>query len=142
MSTRPIRSRPKLAFFLRLEHIPSDFEDAFDFLEEEPENQAPRRQRRRSAPPDFDDAFAGVERRQVRQATKTGQSIQAGRYEQLTFRLEPEIVDEIKQMAAEEGVSQEAMKRWVVYMGLLAYRNGERPETVEKVVQRQVVRPF
>ncbi len=120
-----------------------EFDDSFSFLDEPLKNEGKRvKATTKRKHTGFDDAFATVERRAVRKATQTGQSVQAGRYEQLTFRLEPEIIDEIKAMAFEEGVSQEEMKRWIVYVGVLAYRNGHRPETETKVVRKRVKNPL
>lgn len=124
--------------------------DKFDlsFLDEPPQRPSlpaktkPEKRPLKPKQPPFDDAFAEVGRREIRQATQTGQSLQSGRYEQLTFRLSPSVIDEIAAMADELGVSKEEMKRWIVYRGVQAWRDGERPSTEQRVVRKQVVMPI
>ena len=57
-----------------------------------------------------------------------------GRYQQVTFRIDPIIVDEIDALADEmrpHGISKAAVKRWIIDMGILAARQGARPELVK-----------
>lgn len=71
---------------------------------------------------------------------KTPKSM-VGQYAQRTFRLPPEYLDMIRQIAQQEILSIADAERWVVNRGLLAYfEDGERP-TFERTVQRSVHLP-
>lgn len=64
-----------------------------------------------------------------------------GQYAQRTFRLPPDYLDMIRQIAQQEIMSIADAERWVVNRGLLAYfEDGERP-TFERSVQRSVHLP-
>ena len=64
-----------------------------------------------------------------------------GQYAQRTFRLPPDYLDMIRQIAQQEIMSIADAERWVVNRGLLAYfEDGERP-TFEPTVQRSVHLP-
>lgn len=73
-------------------------------------------------------------------ATKSSKMV--GRYAQRTFRLPPEYLEKIRQIAEAEIMSIADAERWVVGQGLLTYfAQGERPD-FERTVQRQVQLPW
>jgi len=65
-------------------------------------------------------------------------SVKHGRYRQLTFRLDPEAIDDIRVWAERIGVSMEDMKRWLVARGVQALEKGERPLT--SAVETKVIK--
>lgn len=89
---------------------------------------------------EFDDPIRqGVSAVDAAKATKS--STMVGRYAQRTFRLPPEYLERIRQIAVNEIMSIADAERWVVGQGLLAYfEQGARPD-FEQTVQRQVQLP-
>ncbi|MCO5184724.1 MAG: hypothetical protein M9965_12390 [Anaerolineae bacterium] len=64
-----------------------------------------------------------------------------GQYAQRTFRIPPEYLQLIRQIAGDEIMSIADAERWVIGQGLLAYyEQGVRPDFVQ-TVQRQVQLP-
>ena len=83
----------------------------------------------------FDDGLAGATRGQAARATGR-KSVARGQYVQLTFRLPEEFLTQISRRAAELGVTQEDMKRWLVWRGLQALDEGERPAVEVEALRR------
>lgn len=83
----------------------------------------------------FDDGLEGATRRQAARASGR-RSVARGQYVQLTFRLPEDAVARIGRMATDLGVTQEDLKRWLVWRGLQAWDDGERPEVDAEVVRR------
>ena len=65
-----------------------------------------------------------------------------GQLYQLTTRLPLEVVDEIRQWAADLGMTQQDLQRYCFYRGLQALAAGERPEFEEVVVRRKLKPPL
>ena len=107
----------------------------FDFLGS-PKPIRPKRQQK--SQPAFNSPLTPEQRQKTARATGVKDSRRAGQYKQLTFRLPDEVVEEIRYIARAEGLSIEETKRWIVYMGLGLYEQGERPVLDEEVVRRQV----
>ena len=105
--------------------------DDLDFIPDLPRPTSARTGRGRT----FDDGLQGATRSQAARASGRS-SVTRGRYVQMTFRLPEEVVERFSRMAVEAGVSQEDLKRWLVWRGLQAWADGERPETDEDVVRR------
>ena len=82
-----------------------------------------------------------VTRRDVYQATGTGKSVMHGQLYQLTTRLPLEVVEEIRQWAADLGMTQQDVQRYCFYRGLQALSTGERPEFEEVVIRRKLKPP-
>ncbi len=94
---------------------------------------------RQSKPKQFDNPLQKVSYSDVAKATKS--SAMVGNYAQRTFRLPPEYLELIRQIAANEVMSIADAERWVVGRGLLAYfDDGEKPE-FEQSVRRRVTLP-
>jgi hypothetical protein len=64
-----------------------------------------------------------------------------GQYAQRTFRLPPEYLAMIRQIAQQEIISIADAERWVVNRGLLAYFAEQERPTFEPTVQRSVHLP-
>lgn len=74
-------------------------------------------------------------------AKATKSSTVVGQYAQHTFRIPPEYLQLIRQIAGDEIMSIADAERWVIGQGLLAYyEQGVRPD-FEQTVQRQVQLP-
>lgn len=69
----------------------------------------------------------------VTEVTKRGKYAKHGQYLQVTFRLPPEYMDAIRDIAKQEHISQASLKRWLVGIGLQEYRKGRRPKVKEVV---------
>lgn len=107
--------------------------DPLEALESRPASP-PRAKQSKPKEKAYTDALADVSAADV--SAVTGQTSRtAGRYRQITFRIPQEFVDLIDQAAAEIGASKEDTKRWLVGVGLLAYRNGERPELGKREIR-------
>ncbi|MCP4425127.1 MAG: hypothetical protein GY803_11585 [Chloroflexi bacterium] len=52
-----------------------------------------------------------------------------GKYRQITMRLRPEVAREMEDWATRLNVSKAALQRYVIWRGLQALEDGERPET-------------
>lgn len=115
------------------------FDDPFAGLEEESQSQTPKRPR--PTPLDKFEQPIDVSRRDVYKATGTGGSVMHGQLYQLTTRLPLEIVDEIRNWAADLGMTQQDVQRYCFYRGLQALAEGERPEFEEVVVRRKLKLP-
>lgn len=82
------------------------------------------------------DPFANADRAKVAKATNK-KGVAAGQYVRRTFTYLPEQLDMIVQVAQELNMSENDTARWLVDLGLAAYREGERPEVEAKVVKVQ-----
>ncbi|MFQ5433876.1 MAG: hypothetical protein ACE5FD_03285 [Anaerolineae bacterium] len=82
-----------------------------------------------------------VSRRDVYKATGTGGSVMHGKHYQLTTRLPPEVVDDIREWAAQLGMTQQDLQRYCFYRGLQALAAGERPEFEEVIVRKKLKPP-
>lgn len=105
--------------------------DDLDFIDKV-ESPLPTRPARGRA---FDDGLSGATRRQAARASGR-RSATRGSYVQLTFRLPDEAVARIGRLATEAGVSQEDLKRWLVWRGLQAWDEGERPDVDAEVIRK------
>jgi hypothetical protein len=115
------------------------FNDPFANLGDEEEKS--KKPRPRPTPVDKFDQPLEVTRRDVYRATGTGNSVMHGQLYQLTTRLPLDVVDEIRQWAAELGMTQQDLQRYCFYRGLLSLSNGERPEFEEVIVRRKLKPP-
>ncbi len=87
----------------------------------------PPKKKRRKRTPEFAQPL-NVSPERVREATGTGRSRKHGKFMQLTFRLPEEDVKAVGEWAEFLGMSKEDVKRYIVWRGLLALEEGERPE--------------
>lgn len=115
------------------------FDDPFAGMEEENQSQPPKRSR--PTPLDKFEQPIDVSRRDVYKATGTGGSVMHGQLYQLTTRLPLEIVDEIRNWAADLDMTQQDVQRYCFYRGLQALTEGERPEFEEVIVRRKLKLP-
>lgn len=123
----------------------SEFDDPMAALRALNNNDDDSKKKKQKTPPkkqtsSFDDPLRdGVSATDAAKATKN--STMVGKYAQRTFRLPPEYLTMIRQIAADEIMSISDAERWVIGQGLLAYyEHGERP-SFAKSVQRQVELP-
>ena len=121
----------------------ADFDDPMAALramrdEDEPGKKKPASKKKKRSR--FDDPLQkSVSATDAAKATKSSKMV--GQYAQRTFRVPPEYLELIRQIAAEEIMSIADAERWVIGQGLLAYyENRERP-SFAKTVQRQVELP-
>jgi hypothetical protein len=115
------------------------FNDPFANMgDEEEKSEKPRP---RPTPANKFDQPLEVTRRDVYRATGTGKSVMHGQLYQLTTRLPLEVVEEIRQWAADLGMTQQDVQRYCFYRGLQALSNGERPEFEEVVIRRKLKPP-
>ncbi len=82
-----------------------------------------------------------VSRRDVYKATGTGGSVMHGNLYQLTTRLPLEVVERIREWAADLGMTQQDLQRYCFYRGLQALEEDERPEFEEIVVLKKLKPP-
>ncbi len=115
------------------------FNDPFASLSDDDEKS--KKSRPRPLPPKKFDQPLGITRRDVYQATGTGNSVMHGQLYQLTTRLPLDVVEEIRQWAADLGMTQQDLQRYCFYRGLQALTDGERPEFEEVVVRRKLKPP-
>ncbi len=114
------------------------YDDPFADLEPEaPKKPKPKRAGRKGK---FDRPLE-ISRREVYKATGTGGSVMHGRQYQLTTRLPPEVVDQIRAWAADLGMTQQDLQRYCFYRGLQSLEEGERPEFEEVVVRKRLKPP-
>lgn len=115
------------------------FNDPFANLDDEEEES--KKPRPRPTPANKFDQPLEVTRRDVYQATGTGKSVMHGQLYQLTTRLPLDVVEEIRQWAADMGMTQQDVQRYCFYRGLQALADGERPEFEEVIVRRKLKPP-
>lgn len=123
--------------------MPADFDDPFAELAEEkdaPKPDKPTRKRARIKKDKFDQPLA-VSRRDVYKATGAGGSVMHGNHYQLTTRLPPEVVDELREWAATLNMTQQDVQRYCFYRGLQALEEGEQPEFEEVIVTKKLKQP-
>ncbi len=114
------------------------FDDPFSTLQPTLEKkEAPRSKSKK----DKFDAPLVVSRREVYQATGTGQSAMHGTQYQLTTRVSFELLDLLKEWAAKLGVTQQDLQRYCFYRGIQSLEEGERPEFEEVVVTKKLKQP-
>jgi hypothetical protein len=117
------------------------FDDPFAGMESaKPEPKKPRTGQGKARKDRFDKPIQ-VFRRDVYKATGTGSSAMHGNHYQLTTRLPPELVDELREWATKIGMTQQDLQRYCFYRGLQALPEGERPEFEEVVVRRKLKLP-
>ena len=90
---------------------------------------------------EFDAALKSVTRREASRATGRGKSAMHGKNYQLTTRVPMELVDELRDWAAQLGMTQQDVQRYCFYRGLQALNSGERPEVEEVVVRKRLIPP-
>ena len=90
---------------------------------------------------EFDTAIKGVSRREASKATGRGKSTMHGKNYQLTTRVPLDLVDELREWAAELGMTQQDLQRYCFYRGLQALKEDERPEVEEVVIRKRFVPP-
>lgn len=117
----------------------NELPDPFDALDEA-EARTPAAVRKLKKPP-LSKPLERLQKSDVRKVEEHGKSVYHGRLPQVTFRISEEYVAAIEKIAANEGLSKEEVKRWVVGIGLQAYSRGERPEVEERVVKNQAKLP-
>ena len=123
------------------------YDDPFANLESDKEQEEGKRKRqgdKKKARPTKKEALEqplSVSRREVYKATGSGSSAFHGKYYQLTTRLRPDLVDEIKAWAEELNMTQQDVQRWCFYRGLDALADGERPEFEDVIVKKKLKRP-
>lgn len=114
------------------------YDDPFADVEPtEPKKPKSRRTRQKNK---FDRPL-DVSRRDVYKATGTGGSVMHGKLYQLTTRLPLEVVDQIREWAADLGMTQQDLQRYCFYRGLQALEENERPEFEEIVVRKKLKPP-
>jgi hypothetical protein len=112
------------------------FDDPFADIEpQKPKKPQPRRRKRA----EFDRPL-DVSRRDTYKATGTGGSVMHGDYYQLTTRLPIDVVEQVREWAADLKMTQQDVQRYCFYRGLQALAEGERPE-VEEIVVRKKLKP-
>ena len=114
------------------------YDDPFAGLDPAEPKKPQRRQTRKKER--FDQPLE-VSRRDVFRATGTGGSVMHGKHYQLTTRLPLEIVDQVREWAADLGMTQQDLQRYCFYRGLQALDEGERPEFEEVVVRKKLKPP-
>lgn len=112
------------------------FDDPFAGVEPQQPKKSPSPGRKK----DKFDRPLGVSRRDAYKATGTGSSAMHGEYYQLTTRLPLEVVEQIREWAADLKMTQQDLQRYCFYRGLQALAGGERPE-IEEVVVRKKLKP-
>ncbi len=115
------------------------FDDPFASIDEPPDSRKPKP--RRGRPQDKFDRPLDVSKRDVYRATGTGGSVMHGNLYQLTTRLPLEVVDQMREWAADLGMTQQDLQRYCFYRGLQALELGERPEFEEVVVRKKLKPP-
>jgi hypothetical protein len=61
-----------------------------------------------------------------------------GQYRQVTLRLRPETVREVEEWAAQLGISNlAALQRYIIWRGLKALQDGERPEMTQRTEMKE-----
>ena len=114
------------------------FDDPFAGVEPtEPKKSKPRRASKKSK---FDQPL-NVSRHDVYKATGIGGSVMHGRQYQLTTRLPLEVVDQIREWAANLGMTQQDLQRYCFYRGLQSLEDGEQPEFEEVVIRKKLKLP-
>ncbi len=116
------------------------FKDPFANIEppKKPKQTSTAPKRKKDA---FDSAIKGVTRREASKATGRGKSTMHGKNYQLTTRVPLEMVDELRDWAAQLGMTQQDLQRYCFYRGLQALNEGERPEVEEVVVRKRLIPP-
>lgn len=111
------------------------FDDPFATLQSEPEKKETPQSKSKKGK--FD-APLTVSRREVYQATGTGQSAMHGTQYQLTTRVSFELLDELKEWATKLGMTQQDLQRYCFYRGIQSLEEGERPEFEDVVVTKKL----
>lgn len=104
------------------------------------EPQQPRKKPTSRKKKDRYDRPLEVSRREASKATGSGGSAMHGEYYQLTTRLPLEVVEQVREWAADLKMTQQDLQRYCFYRGLQALEEGELPE-FEEVVIRKKLRP-
>lgn len=119
------------------------FDDPFSALEPEEEKEKERKKPtpRRASKKDRFERPIDVSRKDVYKATGTGGSVMHGNYYQLTTRIDPDVVEQLREWAVRLNMTQQDLQRYCFYRGLEALEEGERPEFEEVVVKKKLKRP-
>ena len=117
------------------------FEDPFAGIEQKlPEKTVKKKKTPAKTKSTFQAPLA-VSRQDALKATGTGKGIMHGKLYQLTTRIPIDVVDELREWAAQLGMTQQDLQRYCFYRGLDALKTGERPEFEEVLIQRKLKRP-
>ena len=120
------------------------FDDPFSALEPEEEKEKEKKKpasRRASSKKDRFERPIDVSRKDVYKATGTGGSVMHGNYYQLTTRIDPDVVEQLREWADRLNMTQQDLQRYCFYRGLEALEEGERPEFEEVIVKKKLKRP-
>jgi hypothetical protein len=117
------------------------FEDPFAGIESKPVEKKVGGRKMPAKKTDTFQAPLAVTRQDAIKATGVGKGIMHGKQYQLTTRIPIEVVDELREWAANLGMTQQDLQRYCFYRGLEALEAGERPEFEEVLVQRKLKRP-
>jgi hypothetical protein len=115
------------------------YDDPFASLEPE-EHEKPKPRRSPTKKGKFDQPLE-ISRRDVYKATGSGGSVMHGKQYQLTTRLPLELVEEIREWAADLRMTQQDLQRYCFYRGLRSLEEGERPEFEEVVIRKKLKPP-
>lgn len=118
----------------------ASFDDPFANVEEAPPSPTPKPRSAKSGKKQFDQPL-NVSKRDVYKATGTGGSAMHGAQYQLTTRLPLEVVEQLREWAAQLNMTQQDLQRFCFYHGLRALEVGERPEFEEVVVTKKLKQP-
>lgn len=115
----------------------SDFDEVADFPEKAEPASKPVRKQGRSRRPAYRSALteSRTDRRQAARATGK-QATLAGQYVRRSFTFRPEQLEQIEQLAAQLGLSQNDLVRWFTDMGIEAVGQGVRPPVSAEVRHR------
>lgn len=119
------------------------FDDPFSALEPEEEKEKEKKTStpRRATKKDRFERPIEVSRKDVYKATGTGGSVMHGNYYQLTTRIDPDVVEKLRDWADRLNMTQQDLQRYCFYRGLEALEEGERPEFEEVIVKKKLKRP-
>jgi hypothetical protein len=118
----------------------ASFNDPFADVENAPPSSQSKPRPAKSGKKQFDQPL-NVSKRDVYKATGTGGSAMHGAQYQLTTRLPLEIVERLREWAAQLNMTQQDLQRFCFYHGLRALETGERPEFEEVVVTKKLKQP-
>jgi len=116
------------------------FDDPFSGLDPSEEEEKPKSRRAPTKKERFERPI-DVSRKDVYKATGAGGSVMHGNYYQLTTRIHPDVVEELRNWADRLNMTQQDLQRYCFYRGIEALEEGERPEFEEVIVKRKLTRP-
>ena len=115
----------------------SDFDEVADTSEKAEPASKPAHKQGRGRRPAYRSALteSRTDRRQAARATGK-QATLAGQYVRRSFTFRPEQLEQIEQLAAQLGLSQNDLVRWFTDMGVEAVEQGVRPPVSAEVRHR------